>query len=135
MTHRYFLSPPLDAGIAAGAVVALAGDEAHHLLHVMRAKPGDAVTLFDGTGREFVAQLDDSRSREAVLTIDAVAHVDRELGVTLRLAVSLPKGDRQRWLVEKCTEIGVTELIPLVTTRSVAQPAESAVERLRRTVI
>jgi len=53
----------------------------------------------------------------------------------LTLAVALPKGDRQKWLVEKATELGVTRLIPLVTERGVAQPTEAALERLRRSVI
>ncbi len=51
------------------------------------------------------------------------------------LAVSLPKGDRQRWLVEKAVELGVARLVPVVSSRSVAQPSEKAVERLRRAVV
>jgi len=47
----------------------------------------------------------------------------------------LPKGDRQKWLVEKTTELGVTRIIPLVTERGVAQPVEAALQRLRRGVI
>ena len=47
----------------------------------------------------------------------------------------LPKGDRQKWLVEKATELGVARLVPLVTERAVAQPSENALERLRRAVI
>ena len=61
--------------------------------------------------------------------------VDRELPVLLVLGVALPKGDRQKWLVEKAVELGVGRLVPLVTARSVARPTEQALERLRRTVI
>ena len=61
--------------------------------------------------------------------------VDRELPFELVVGVSLPKGDRQKWLVEKLTELGVTELVPLVTERGVAQPTEAALERLGRSVI
>ena len=50
--------------------------------------------------------------------------VDRELPFELVVGVSLPKGDRQKWLVEKLTELGVTELVPLVTERGVAQPTD-----------
>jgi 16S rRNA (uracil1498-N3)-methyltransferase len=49
--------------------------------------------------------------------------------------VALPKGDRQKWLVEKLTELGVTALVPLVTERGVAQPTASAIARLERAVI
>jgi 16S rRNA (uracil1498-N3)-methyltransferase len=51
------------------------------------------------------------------------------------IGVSLPKGDRQKWLVEKLTELGATELVPLVTERGVAQPTDHALDRLERSVI
>jgi 16S rRNA (uracil1498-N3)-methyltransferase len=53
----------------------------------------------------------------------------------LVVGVALPKGDRQKLLVEKLTELGVTTLVPLITERGVAQPTASAAERLSRTVI
>ncbi|MGC4004859.1 MAG: RsmE family RNA methyltransferase [Pirellulales bacterium] len=42
------------------------------------------------------------------------------------LAVALPKGDRQKWLIEKCVELGVARFVPLATARGVAQPVEGA---------
>jgi 16S rRNA (uracil1498-N3)-methyltransferase len=60
---------------------------------------------------------------------------DRELPFSLTIAVALPKGERQKWLIEKLTELGVTRLVPLVTERGVAQPVPAAIDRLRRTVI
>ncbi len=56
----------------------------------------------------------------------------RELPFELTLAVALPKGDRQKWLMEKGTELGVAKLIPLITKRGVAQPVDSALARLAR---
>jgi 16S rRNA (uracil1498-N3)-methyltransferase len=72
---------------------------------------------------------------EVLVRVLARAHVDRELPRHLTLAVSLPKGDRQRWLVEKATELGVGRIVPLMTARSVAQPVATALARLRRAVI
>jgi 16S rRNA (uracil1498-N3)-methyltransferase len=53
----------------------------------------------------------------------------------LTLAVALPKGERQKWLVEKLTELGVARLVPLVADRGVAEATPAALERLRRGVI
>ncbi len=53
----------------------------------------------------------------------------------ITLAVALPKGDRQHWLVEKAVELGVSCLVPLITERGVAEPNEAALGRLRRYVI
>ena len=130
MTHRYFVDRPITQETAT-----LTGPEAHHLLHVMRAKPGDEVVLFDNSGDEFPARVATLRRSEADLAILERQTIDRELPCPLVLGVALPKGDRQRWLVEKAVELGVSRLIPLETTRSVAQPNAKAVERLRRATI
>jgi 16S rRNA (uracil1498-N3)-methyltransferase len=101
----------------------------------MRAKPGQAVTLFDGCGAEFDARVENVGRSEVLLSVVTRVEADRELARRLSLAVSLPKGDRQRWLVEKATELGVARIVPLLTTRSVAQPVATALARLRRAVI
>src|SRR4029079_17666912 len=120
--------------ITAGCMM-LDGPEAHHLLHVMRAAVGDEVTLFDDFGAEFRATVETVRRADAELRIVERREVDRELSFELIVGVALPKGDRQKWLVEKLTELGVTTLVPLITERCVAQPNESALERLQRSVI
>src|SRR5690348_11231442 len=130
MSERFFSPHPITAGC-----MMLDGSEAHHLLHVMRAAVGDEVTLFDGTGAEFRATIETLRRADAELRIVERREVDRELPFELVVGVALPKGDRQKWLVEKLTELGVTSLVPLMTERSVAQPNESALERLQRSVI
>jgi 16S rRNA (uracil1498-N3)-methyltransferase len=130
VSDRYFSETPISED-----QVLLAGPEAHHLVHVMRAKRGTQVMLFDGSGAEFTARVEQvgrSGVRLAVLSRQAV---DRELSRELTLGVALPKGDRQRWLVEKAVELGVRRVVPLVTQRSVAQPGPGALRRLRRTVV
>jgi len=130
MTDRYFADTPIS-----GEKATLVGPEAHHLIHVMRAKPGDRVVLFDGGGAEYAAQVERLRRTEVELAILARHEVDRELPVELTLGVALPKGERQRWLVEKAVELGVQRLVPVDTQRSVARPAERTLARLRRAVI
>jgi 16S rRNA (uracil1498-N3)-methyltransferase len=116
-------------------VVTLGGSEAHHLLHVGRATVGQGVTLFDGSGAEFVAVIEKLGRTSIDLRVVERIEVDRELPFAMIIGVALPKGDRQRWLVEKLTELGVTTLVPLVTERGVAQPTAGAVERWNRAVI
>ncbi len=130
MPDRYFVESPIT-----GEQAQLVGPEAHHLLHVMRAQPGDAVTLFDGTGADFVSRITKIGRTTVDLDIESRQEIDRELQIHVTMGVAIPKGDRQRWLVEKLTELGVARLVPLVTTRGVAQPAESSLARLRRGVI
>lgn len=131
MADRFFVSTP----IAGSGVVVLAADEARHLSTVLRASAGDEVTLFDGSGDEFIGRIQTIRKNSVDLQIVERRTVSRELPFTLTLAVALPKGERQKWLIEKAVELGVTRLLPLITQRGVAQPVEAALERLRRTVI
>jgi 16S rRNA (uracil1498-N3)-methyltransferase len=117
------------------STVCLQGPEAHHLLHVLRAKPGMLVTLFDGSGAEFLAEVENTDRRNVLVRIVERRDVDCELSFQLTVGCALPKGDRQRFLVEKLVELGVSRLVPLQTERSVVRANESVCGRLRRSVI
>lgn len=130
MSSRFFSSSPIRE-----THLTLDETEAHHLLHVMRVRVGDEVVVFDGEGCEFTARV--ARLKRATVELDVLdrREVSRELERMVTVAAPLPKGDRQRWLVEKLVELGVARLMPLVTARSVARPESSALDRLRKTVI
>lgn len=127
---RLFVDRPLDSDS-----VILEGPEAHHALGVLRLKIGDAAVLFDGSGREAPAEIVEIARRRIRFRVGPIVRVDRELGRTIVLGVALPKGDRQRFLIEKCTELGVAEIVPLTTARSIAEATPGAVDRLKRYVI
>src|SRR3954466_314658 len=130
MSERFYSPHPITAGC-----MMLDGPEAHHLLHVMRAAVGDEVTLFDGSGAEFRATVQTLRRTDAELRIIERREIDRELPFELVVGVALPKGDRQKWLIEKLTELGVTTLVPLTPERCAPHPAAAAFDRLRRSII
>ncbi len=130
MSDRFFTPQPLTPG-----EFVLDGPEAHHLAAVRRFAPGDRVTLFNGDGREYPAEVLSVGKRSAVLNILSADEIDRELGFPLVVAAALPKGDRADFLVEKLTELGATRFVPLLTARSVVVPKDSTVEKLRRVVI
>jgi len=130
MADRYFVESPITSDRAT-----LAGPEAHHLIHVMRVKRGSRIVLFDGSGAEFTAAVENVGRSDLELNILARKAIDRELPLAIALGVALPKGDRQKWLVEKAVELGVAKLTPLRTERAVAQPVEQALDRLHRAVV
>lgn len=130
MSERFFLAEPPTAGRGR-----LVGDEARHLVRVMRCRVGDEVVVFDGRGTSWRARVASIGRDEAVLELNAAAVEPAARGALVTLAVALPKGERQKWLVEKLTELGVARLVPLVTTRGVAEATPAAVERLGRGVI
>jgi len=103
----------------------LAADEEHHLLDVLRGKLGDTVAVFDGKGKEARAVISEGRSRKT----DQKQHKiilkvlsDGKAGkpwLSLTLIQALPKGKRMDLIVEKAVELGVTEIIPVISARTI----------------
>ncbi len=110
-------------------------DQSKHLSQVLRLTPGQEVIAFDGNGGEAFCVIETRTRKSARLVIARRTDTDRELNCRLHLFVALPKGDRQKNLVESLVQLGVTGLHPLVTQRSVAEPVDSALDRLERQVI
>jgi len=130
MSERFFLATPPVGGRAV-----LAGDEARHLARVLRAKLGDAVTLFDGRGCSWVGRIAEIGRSGIALEVGEPRDALPTRTPSVSLAVALPKGERQKWLVEKLTELGTARLVPLVTERGVAEATPAAIERMTRSVI
>src|SRR5678815_4868282 len=115
MTRRRFFAPP-SAFNFGKRTVTLTSDEARHLREVLRLKPGDEVQVFDGEGNEFRAAVTQSRRESAELEIrDEIAAMRPESPLELTLAVALLKGEKFDLVVQKGTELGVKQFIPLIT--------------------
>src|SRR5262245_4083598 len=113
MADRFYVNFSLPVG-----EVTLQGPEAHHLATVLRARPGDAVCLFNGDGAEYAATVTEVSRWALRLAVGEPLRPDRELPFRLEVAAPLPKGDRGNFLVEKLTELGATRFVPLRTRRS-----------------
>lgn len=130
MSYRFFhAQPPVDDQFK------LAGDQAHHAINVMRYQVGDQIVIFDGQGTEHDAQIESLTKKQLTARRIGTRQLDRSLSRSVTIAVALPKGDRQKFLIEKLVELGVTRLIPLATTRSVAEVKPKVIERIEKQVI
>lgn len=115
--------------------VILTGTEAHHLARVLRKQTGDEVELFDGQGTAALAVVEAVSKRDVSLKLITQPETKPRPSPLVTLAVAPPKGDRFRWLVEKATEIGVHQIIPIQTERSVVHPGDKKLEKLHLTMI
>ncbi|MFO1334172.1 MAG: 16S rRNA (uracil(1498)-N(3))-methyltransferase [Piscinibacter sp.] len=118
MPPRFHVPFPL----AAGTEIELPEGASRHV-QVLRLQPGDALTLFDGRGGEWAAQVLLMGRREVRVQIDAFVDVSRELPLAVTLAVGMPANERMDALVEKACELGVAAIQPLVCERSVLRLA------------
>ena len=133
MSHRFYLEP--NVSHIDGNRAVLAGDEAHHFIRVMRGQIGDSIILFDGTSIYYEAVVQEIRKDVLIARIDTEYEDDIESPLHLTVCAALPKGDRQKFLVEKLAELGVARFVPLRTERSVAKADANVRHRLQRQVI
>lgn len=112
---------------------AIRGDVARQIYRVLRLRPGDAICLLDGSGLEYDAEIVSLSKDEVTATIKDSRQCDLEPRVRLTLAVCLPKSDRMELIVQKGTELGISECIVVDSERVVSRPSASALEgRLTR---
>lgn len=120
----------LDGDLSPGRVIELSPEAVNYVARVLRLRSGDPVTLFNGRGGEWEARVGEgSRGR---FVVEVGEHRAREsespLAVTLGLGIS--RGERMDFGLQKAVELGVAEVVPLVTERCVVQlDADRALSR------
>jgi 16S rRNA (uracil1498-N3)-methyltransferase len=123
---RFYVSVPL----VTGETLALPDDVVRHM-HVLRLQPGDTVTLFNGAGGQFEAELIELDKRAALARIGAFQSRDMEPPYQITLAQGVAGGDKMDWLIEKAVELGVASIVPLTTVRSVVRLSGERATRRR----
>ena len=102
-------------------------EELHHLIHVLRAKPGDPVTIFSGKGLKALGVITAATNKEVRVALHSFSE-DALPQPLLVLACAIPKRSKFEIIIEKCTELGVDEIIPLRTTRTLISHSQKAFE-------
>lgn len=121
---RIHVDTPLHAGLA----LPLPPNATRHV-QVLRLQPGAELTLFDGRGGEWAAEVLEMGRREVQARVLAHRALDCELQRPVTLALGMPANERMDTLVEKATELGVAAIQPLVCERSVLRVAGDRAER------
>jgi 16S rRNA (uracil1498-N3)-methyltransferase len=111
---RFYCPLPL----VSGQVVDLPPTAARHV-QVLRMQPGHTLTLFNGEGGEFSAEVQHMGRSDVRVLVGEHRDVECEAACQVHLAVGMPANERMDWLVEKATELGVHRITPLMTERSV----------------
>jgi len=112
----------VDRPLAPGAEFALGAMAARHV-QVLRLQPGNALTLFDGSGGQWASVINTMSRREVRVRTLQFEAAERELARAVTLAVGMPANERMDALIEKATELGVARIQPLVCERSVLRVA------------
>jgi 16S rRNA (uracil1498-N3)-methyltransferase len=114
MSRFYVPQPRIEKGM-----LKIEGDEVKHIRKVLRLKAGDEIIVFDGLGKEFEGAIVEEGLSSVVIKIQNIFSSKRDSPLEVTLAQSLLKGEKMDYLIQKATELGVKEIIPFFSSRSV----------------
>jgi len=124
---RFYCPPPLPLN----GSFDLPPEAAHHAVRVLRLREGDRVEMFDGLGNACHGVIAEAGGRHVVVGGISTGGASRESPLQVMLAQAMSSSEKMDWVIQKATELGVAEIQPLDTERSVARlPAERAAKRL-----
>jgi 16S rRNA (uracil1498-N3)-methyltransferase len=111
----------VEGPLASGRRITLEGNAASHVTRVLRLRVGAALVVFDGNGGEYEASIDKAHGGAVTVAIGQHRAIERESPLALTLAQGISRGERMDLVVQKATELGVTQLVPVLTERSVVR--------------
>jgi 16S rRNA (uracil1498-N3)-methyltransferase len=133
MSERYYIGEQPSPNV--GDTLLLSAGESQHIVKVMRQKIGDGLLLFDGRGGEFEAVINVVKREQVEVRIENVLPLAPRTSRSLTIAAALPKGERQKWMVEKLMELGVSRIVPIAARYAVTKAEPSVITRLARQII
>lgn len=108
------------------------GSDVNHIKNVLRMKPGEKIEISDGNNQKYLCEITGMDGQEVIARILEREKTDTELPVRIVLFQGLPKADKMEWIVQKTVELGVHEIIPVVTKRTVVKLDEKKAEKRRQ---
>ena len=117
MKTRLFVSEAL----INGTVVVVEGDRARYLGRVLRLRTGDAITVFDGTGPEWPATIENMTKSTVTLQVGDSREAGTESPLKIHLVQGVSRGERMDFVVQKATELGVKRITPVLTEYGVVK--------------
>ena len=127
MSTRLFVS----GALINGAEIELLGDRARYLGKVLRARPGDRVTIFNGDGPEWSATILSISKNAVVLEVGDSTEAGSESPLKIHLVQGISRGERMDIVIQKATELGVKRITPVLTAYGVVKLNAERAEKRR----
>ncbi len=109
--------------------VILTGEDARHISLSLRMRAGEAVTLCDGRGMEASGWIESFSDRTVQVRLGEIRPSCSEPKTDIALYLALPKGDKLDWTIQKAVELGVSEIVLLLTSRCISRPKEGEADK------
>lgn len=103
--------------LTARTTLQLNADATHHVSRVLRMQSGDSLILFNGDGNEYAATIASVDKKSVHVELGDAITLDRESPLHIHLGIAISKGERMDWVIQKATELGVSQITPLQSER------------------
>ena len=112
-----------------GATVKLSENAATHATRVLRLEISDEIVLFNGDGNDYTCAISSIKKNEALVIVKSFVKMINESPLNITLLQGISSGDRMDYTIQKAVELGVTAIVPIVTTRSVVKLSNERAEK------
>ena len=123
---RFFIK---DSDIDNNNTVTLYGDAASHISRSLRMRVGDGITLCDGQKNEYRCIIEKMTSESVTLSVKEKVQSANEPDVFVSVYQALPKSTKMELIIQKCVELGVGEIIPVLSSRCISRPDDKSSKR------
>jgi 16S rRNA (uracil1498-N3)-methyltransferase len=111
----------------------ITGDDAKHISFSLRMRRGERLVICDGKGMDYDCEITDMDGQSVTLAILSSHPTVTESPLKIRLYQSVPKGDKFEYITQKAVALGVSEIVPVYSSRCIVKPdAKSEEKRLAR---
>ncbi len=111
----------------------ITGENAKHIKKSLRMTSGEQITLVDNVGTQYECEIETTVSCDVAVKIRKKFPCQNEPTVKVTLYQALPKGEKMDFIVQKAVELGVTEIVPIISARCISRPdAKSLQKKIQR---
>lgn len=112
--------------------ITILDEDAKHIKTVLRAKPGEEMTVCDGEGTDYFCKINAVAEKEILLDILEKKLCQTEPAVKITLFQGLPKADKMDMIIQKCVELGIDSIVPVVTERTIVKLDKKEPKKIQR---
>lgn len=123
--HRFYV----EGCGSSGKSIVITGEDVNHIKNVLRLSCGDEITINDCEKRDYICRISSINCDSVAADIEDVQSNAAELATRIILFQGIPKADKLEFIIQKAVELGVTEIVPVMTKRSVVKLDKKREER------
>ena len=113
----------------------ITGEEFKHLKNVLRCDVGEEIICLNGDGNEYISEITRIADGFAEIKIKEVKKCMRDPKINITVFMGLPKGDKFEFLIQKLSELGVSNLIPFESSFTIAKPKDKKLDRYKKLAV